>query len=220
MDLAAIKMECRAVLDDTIEPYLFTDEQLELRINEAMREACTRADLITDSTTPEICEIEIQSGVNQYALNPLIKEILVAKLGVTRRPLGASGYKRQYDDHPDWMTRSGKPDAYVLDYETNQIILSHRPEEDDLLRLTVRRLPTQDLTGSNDVPPFKAEYHYDLIWWAIHLCYLTRDSDVYDPRAAEQAEAKFARRFGRRPTAEDMEHKLRNYPRRARAQFI
>lgn len=220
MNRLAIRNECRRFLDDTVEPYEISDDALNSRIDEAIREACVRANLIIDSTSPEACKISVVAGTNEYTLSPLVLDITRASLPSAARPLIKLGYKALDDNDGEWQTRSGVPSRYALNMETNKIQLFPVPETPEIMTLTVSRLPLADLADDDAIPAIRPTYHFDLVYWVLHLTYLTRDSQIFDQRAADSYEIKFERRFGERANAKSIERNLRSYRRRSKPQWF
>lgn len=219
MNRLALRTEARRFLDDTVAPYEISDDALNFRIDEAIREACARASLIIDTDTASICDIAVTAGTNQYAISPLILDIHRAVLPSAAKPLEKLGYKALDEDDPQWESREATPKAYVLDLNTRKLTLSRIPTATETLTLTVSRLPENDLADDNAEPEFSTAYHYDLVYWVLHLTYLTRDSQIYNPTEAGKYEALFERRFGARKTHDHLERNLRSYRRRGKAQW-
>lgn len=219
MNLLGIRTEVRLLLDDTVAPYEISDTAIDARINAAEHEACLRADLLIDSTTAGLSTIAVVTGTNTYALDPLIIDIMRASLPSATKPLGKLGYKALDERDSSWQTNDATPDAYCLDLDTDKLVLSSVPIIDEALTITVSRLPNAALTADLDTPQIAPSYHYDLVYWVLHLTYNTRDSQIYDPSKATEHEAIFERRFGAKKTATHLQSKKLSYRRRAKAQW-
>ena len=72
-------------LADKGEPPLWSDEEIAAYLNEAVQEACERAYLIEDRSTPAVCAIAFQPGVDTYNLHASVFEI--KRLTYRGRPL-------------------------------------------------------------------------------------------------------------------------------------
>jgi len=218
MDRLAIRTECRLSLDDTVAPYEVSDEALNFRIDEAQREACIRSSLLVDSVSA-MTGIDVVAGTNSYPIDDRIIDIVRAKLPSRTPLLKKAGYKLLDDISPLWETMIDTPSHYILDMDTNVITLSSVPKISERLSLTVSRLPLTGLADDAASPEIQATYHYDLIYWVLHLTYNTRDSQIYNPQEAGKHEALFERRFGAKQTAREIESNIRRYRRRAVAQW-
>ena len=91
MNLLELRNLVRLRIRDTVSPYLCSNAEIDANINEAQREACTRALLIEDD---EITEVEITTDERRYAIDPRV--IDVVDISVDGRPF------------TDGMPRSGK----------------------------------------------------------------------------------------------------------------
>ena len=220
MNRLALRNEIRLMLDDTELPYQVSDDALNGRIDEAIREACVRATLITDSTTTQCCKIDIVAGTAEYSIDPVVIDIQRASLPSASLPLGKLGYKAFDEESMQWETREATPSDYLLNMDENSMRLYPVPIINETLTLTVKRVPLAGLVDDNAVPEIKETYHNDLIWWVLHLTYLGRDAQLFDQTSADRFEAKFERRFGERPTATQLESRRRAYRRRGKAQWM
>ncbi len=177
MNLLALRTECRTRLGDLEQPFFWTDKWLDERINEAEREACIRARLIEDSSSVA-SSLEIVTTEKRYALHPSVLDVLSCELESNPgSPLGG------------WtLTES----AFVFaDY----------PKADDVLLMTVIRMPLNAMTDKKDEPEIRAHHHARLVPWVLSLAYMVHDADTFDPKAAQRNEAEFENYFGQRPTA-------------------
>lgn len=183
-------------LRDAAEPYLWSDDSLYRYLAEAERQACRREDLIYDDTLT----ITLRSGVAAYELDRLITNIDTALIGTSRLQFMNKGeLERRVTD---WRTVSGLSNAGRNIYAVVRgytVTLSPIPNDDDagkLLELEVYRLPEAQTIGdyySFEIPP---EFHRDLIYWALHECYLKQDADTYDPNRAMMYLQRFNEVFG------------------------
>lgn len=220
MNRAQIRDECRALMDDKVASYLISDSELNLRLEEAIKEACIRANLIIDSTTPAICNISVLTGTNQYLIDSRILDIVRIELPSVTGTLGKLGYKALDDDDSGWKTRNGPPSAYAMDLDNRSLTFSHVPIVDETAVLTVSRLPIQSIQLDTDSPEIQSRWHYPLVYWMASLSYRTHDSDLFDPNAAQGFAIEFERVFGPSKTSMDVERNLRSYRRRAKARFL
>ncbi len=220
MNKSEIIQQARSLIDDLDGVVGIQDDQLSVYLEESIKQACLAGNLIKDSSTHEVCNITIEAGQNIYDLHPKIIDVYRARLSTERELLEKSGYKMLDTEDPLWITREGSPDRYCLDYDSGKLVLSHLPQLDGLLSLTVSRLPLLPLSADTDVPEISEYFHFDLVWWILKLVYSTRDEDYFNPSAAKEAEQKFVNAFGIPRSANDITMRLRRYPRRSRARFI
>lgn len=157
----------REVAFDTVQPYLFSDNQLILYANEAQVEACRRARLITDSLTADdgiystntftgtdstatvtvtadhpICLHTVTASQASIRLDPRV--IFVRRVKIASRELPLQKIRREDLDiaHPGW--EDGDPGdviAYCSNYQKFRIFFETKFPAADTVRLTVIREP-------------------------------------------------------------------------------
>lgn len=69
MKVADFITEFRGIVQDNEVPPFWASENIVRYLNEAVQEACERAKLIEDRTTPAVCSITLQAE-STYALHP------------------------------------------------------------------------------------------------------------------------------------------------------
>jgi hypothetical protein len=212
---------CRSLNGDTAAPFLWSDEEWTLYLNEAQREAAERGQLILDVSTPAVVEINVVAGTRTYPLHPSIIKIKRAKLDLGDRPLietsatqmdeGGTGwfpsglnayaaYSTWYPGGSNWETLTGNPERFIQNGDQS-ITLIRIPIADDVLRMRVTRLPLVDMVDDDDEPEIASRYHFRALDWARHLAYLKQDPDALDQNKAAALEQSFTAAFGVRPDA-------------------
>lgn len=176
MTLSELRQEVRFRLKDDAAPYFWSNDWINAAINEAVREACLRARLIEDASS-SITSLDITTTEKRYDLSPLIIDILSAEY-------------------------SAQPGQYLTGatLTESQFVLDEYPSADDTLLLTVIRFPLADMED-DDAPEIRAHHHIHLVDWVEYRAYGVKDADGFDPDGAALAEARFERRFGKRPDA-------------------
>lgn len=166
-----------------------------------MFQACKR--LIVDSSTAldasglPLCRIPIVAGTATYQLSTKIIGINRFKLisqtspiqPITVDVMDAYGY--------DWQDGStGAPTNYIVDLNTDAITLYPTPSANDTAYLTVCRYPLARLTAQTKSQSleFREEYHEDLIPGILFRAYSKQDSEIYNPRKAQEQLALFESR--------------------------
>lgn len=92
-------------LDDSAESYLWSDAQLLRYLAEAEHQACNRANLIYDDTTPEIARISLINNKATYPISQLINVVESANIdGTACIKLAFHELERT---RPSWRTESG-----------------------------------------------------------------------------------------------------------------
>lgn len=195
--------------------YLWTDATLIRYINEAQRRFATRALVIRDATTPEVVQVELQAGVDEYTLHPAVIAVVSAKLPDERNDLIRAGHNifgRSPPSVSNWdisqqpATAPGKPVAYSTDeqvLESDDSTISAvslrvfpAPSADydgTILKLRVIRKPLDELKPNNKeaVPEIPADHHLEMLDWAAYLALRIVDHDAGDPKRASEFAQSF-----------------------------
>ena len=205
MTLEELIAQFRSDTFDLAAPYLTTDEQITLFLNEAEQEACIRARLIHDDSTSAVCSIAVTARTASYPLHASVIEVTRA----TFTPTGSSATFVLYlTDRvemerccSDWRTREGEPRQAIID--DTKIRLGHLPSTSGTINLECYRLPLENIEDATSESPEIARIHHrHLIQWALHRCYSRPDAEVFDAGKSATALAEFTRVFGLRPDAD------------------
>lgn len=203
MTLAELIAQARLRANDNELPYLWSDAEWIAFGNEAQREACRRARLIVDSTTTAICTIAVTSAAQTFALDPRILFIRRAKPSWGIAPLKRISYKDLDNQVPGWEDETSPyPQWYVPDMDENRFRPYPSPSEAGTVKLTVIRLPLDDM-GISDEPEIKPQFHDSLVYWMLHKAYAKQDSEVLDKKLSLDNLALFEQEFGKKSSAID-----------------
>lgn len=191
--------------DTVLNAPFWTSENIVSYLNEAVQEACERASLIEDRSTPAVCSLTLQVGESTYPLHPSVFEI--KRLTFRGRPLDETSVEELDAEAPGWEARSGQPRAFIFEQASGirpaQVRLVPTPTVTGTIALTVLRGALRPLSA--DIPSGKPEiherYHRRLLDWVFHRAYLKQDAEVFDPNKAAQSLALFVQAFGERPDA-------------------
>lgn len=211
MTLLELMDAYRVRTNDTSAPYLWSNDEIRLYLNEAQQEAAERGLLIHDSTTPIVCEIALEIGVGIYDLHPSILVIDRARLTSGSNLLAAS--REQLDAaSSSWETNIGTPQRFI-DEGNGRLTITPIPTVTDTLTLTVKRLPIKPMTVDTDAPEIHSRHHYRMLDWALRCGYLKQDADTFNDESAKKYEAAFELSFGYRADA-NVQRKQRDLRRR------
>ena len=211
---------CRKRLQDTAEPYLWSDEEIIEFADDAENEAAERASLLRDTTTAAICEVDVVAGTAAYLLDARILRVERAKLDLGTVPLslsstaamdrGAGVTPRDWRTQSlswqsggagaGWEQRTGTPALALIDREGSawKLRLVPIPVVDDTLRLHVIRTPLVPMSTSDGSPEIPVRLHIRLLDWMVHRAYSKQDAETFDQAKADKAETDFTRTFGER----------------------
>ena len=221
--LANLIQRLRLDLDDQVEPFFWSNDQLTKYVNQAEYEACLRTELLRDSSTSAVCQIAVTAGQNTYALHSKILVIKRAWLDGEAHDLIKTGqHELDREDHY-WRSKTGTPEYFFADRDTRKLVLFPNPDTTYTLKLTVWRTPMAEMAYANAstvTPEVPEEHHFNLLDYALWLAYRVHDSDVFNPNRAQEHLALFNGHFGDRPSAWDMEHRRTRRTNRVQAQFM
>lgn len=184
----------RQRLDDKAEPYLWDSTYLVLCLDESIDEACIRGSLLRVTATQAVT-----AGTAEYAL-PSAWYALINARDALRRSVRILSRTVADEERPNWETVTGAVEAIVPDLRHGYYSLAPIPDADHSLYLEGYRTTTgtERLSGGANAPiaavmPGK---HMDLVHWAAHLAYQTRDADAGALDRAQYHAAQFERAFG------------------------
>lgn len=200
MNLSELIEAVRIRTGDMSAPYLWSDDEITLNLNQADSEAAERALLIQDSTTAEVCTLTLDAGSASYPLHESILKIERAKLASTGDLLSVVSREALDKLWSGWETATGTPKYLFEDGEGNAVVVPE-PTAADTIAITVKRLPLTVMASDADTPEIPVRHHSRMLYWALHLAYLKHDADAFDQQAADRYEAMFARSFGYRHDA-------------------
>lgn len=202
----------RQETDDTVAPYLWSDLEAIDYANDAQIEACRRARLFVDSTTPALCRIAVPlldaelvplPDPGLVTLDP--RTLFVRRVRIAgRRPLARMSMQDMESQYPYWQDAAPRtPTHFITDYETGKLLLWPTPDTAIDLQLTVVRLPLVDLNDGQDTPEIAPRLHRSLRFWMMFRAYSKQDSQANDPKKAAEALTLFEQEFGKKSSALD-----------------
>lgn len=212
MNLARRIQLAREATQDTVEPYIWTDAEWAEFADDADLEAARRAHLLVDSSSP-VARAVVTAGDPIVRLDPRVLFIRRARLASSSVPLQMRVTRRMDDEVAGWETaKPSTPQVLIPDWETGTVRLYPPPSQDDELMLTVVREPLAEMGGDpaaeSEIP---RRYQRALIEWMKYRAYSKPDTQSFDPKAAEKAEAKFAAEFGEKSGAINEHWALEQY---------
>jgi len=209
MTLSELIAAFRVTAYDQTTPYIWSDSDIAGYLADAESEACVRARLIADETTPAVAVIGIATSA-WINLHPSILDVTRATLASSPDRLLAQCPPDELDRQwPGWETQTGTPTRYYV--LGGRLRLIPQPTAaSDTLRLSAFRTPLAPLSASDlDAEPEIPEpHHARLLDWALHRAYSKRDEEAFDPDRAEIHRRMFVENFGPRPSGSAMRKQL------------
>lgn len=191
----------------------WTDETLLRYIGDAERRFARRTLMLRDSTTPEVAQVILKTGVPTYPLHDTVIGVLSAKYDTDVFDLQRSGHGLilqytppeflSYDPTVSYTVAPGRPIAFYTD-ETlvfarrSKVTLSVYPvpgtdQNGKILYLRTIRMPMSsytmdDLNTESELPE---AYQLDVLEWAAYRALRGFDADAGAPTTAESHKAAF-----------------------------
>lgn len=191
----------RGQVDDLVEPYLWSDDEVYFYLDQAQRKFARWTHLFQDASTAAVTQVAVTAAEPFVVLDSRILEVRRASLsdgskvevrnqGEMEDVYGELDYGVPMSSK--WMTATGKPRYLVMDVEEGKGRLVPIPETDDTLSLFVVRLPLNKVTVDSVVLEVKDdEDQHALLSWMRHLAYLKQDSQTLNPQLSNESVAEF-----------------------------
>ncbi len=205
MQVGDFIQEFREAVDDCLEPHFWPDEVIVRYLNEAVQEACERALLIEDRTTPAVCSLPVVANQATYNLHPSVLRIKRATLNGGL--IDETSVEELDEESSRWETRQGTPRRFIFEPAAGSAVPRLRlvsiPTAAGTVGLTVYRGALKPLAAERptDVPEIPVRFHLRLLDWMFHRAYLKQDADTFDPNKAAVSLTLFEQEFGARPDA-------------------
>lgn len=223
MNLKELIAQAREALADEVEPQLWSDEALVGYFNEAIQEACERALLIQDMTTPAVCRVQVLEGQALYKLHPSV--LRVERATLAGRPLEETSIESLDETMGNWEVRSGQPRSFVFMQTVGAghpaLQLVPIPTAAGEISLRVYRGPINKLKlqGPCQTPEIPVRHHHKLVNWVVRCAFLRPDADSQETDRAQVHEGYFERDFGARPDANVQRKRRDKRPRVVRSRW-
>ncbi len=196
MNRSQMRKEIRALADDiTPNPYLWSEDFLNMRIDEARKQASRRAKLFVTSEE-QVCRMLVKANVPFSTLDPRIINIRQIYKSDTDVPICKVHHEDLNDRFPGWRTQTGETLGYCMGVEKRKIRWLMTPSADITIRL-LAVVEADCWDNDTDEDPYFAErYQYELMSWVLYRMYSKRDSDQYAPDLAKDYYDQFEAEFG------------------------
>lgn len=179
----------RITLDDTVEPYLVTDEEIYAALDDVQFEFAERTLCLTDA---ENFTIDVVADDPWYVLDERIIKVREGYLAtaktvvevITSTELEGTTLADDYGNSPsNWRASTGTPWAMVTDIAQGSVRLVPQPVTTDTIELTAYVYPTKITLAALSLSiPDRWRQH--LVAGALSRLYLSQDTETYDPKAA------------------------------------
>lgn len=186
---------------DTVEPYLWSDEEVYAYMNDAYYMFVRLIGGIPDFLTDDVCLVEAAEGERFVELHPSILFIRTASLepsGDQVRIINMQDVESLNDEDFGMLRRLnqstsiGKVKYLVVGQQQDLGQWVNVPDADYDVRLLVERLPLEPITeGEQELSDVKAHHHMHLLKWMKHLAYAKQDAETFNKEKSEAEKAAF-----------------------------
>jgi len=187
MEVASLIKAFRSRVFDEVMPYLWSDEDVIQYLNESQTQYCREVRGIADASTLAITSVQSPAGKADLKLDSRILQIRSVYSTAQQRelrPMAEIDRRRR--------TQVAVPTEYTLDETDGYLSLDCTQVANDVLQLSVYRLPLEDVVSTGDELEVPAQHHLNLLAWMEHLAYLKPDVETYDKRKSDDAAMRFA----------------------------
>ena len=185
---AELLAQSRVQLDDNVEPYLWSDDELYLYINESQNEFAYFTRCFPDSTN--FTDIDIEASNPLVDVDQKIFHIRRATIRGTRKILKVmtlDDFSENYLKHDYlytsvgyWEDVTGEPSVLILDADIDQGRLYPIPTEADVIDFSVYRYPLEDIIDENSSFEINPRFYYGLIYGVKYLAYSKQDYETFN----------------------------------------
>ena len=181
----------RADVDDTAEPYFWSDAEIVGYADDAQKMFCRFTYGIRDAMSI-LCTVDIEQGEPFAAIDPRI-------LRISRIQRNSDAGLIDIVNIEDLDTLDLRLDSIpgvvkmaVLGMQAHTLRWMKVPSEDDTASMIIERLPLNTLTLERSLPlEIDEQHHRHLMLWMASLAYAKQDADTQNTGKAMSKEAQF-----------------------------
>lgn len=194
MNSSELLAQLRLDLRDTVNPYLWSDAEMYMYIDEAQKMFCRLTGGLADATSAAAARMKLKAGSRYAVLSPLVIKL--------RAAFDEDGGKIEIINFEDlefdgsegialFTDTPGSVKQLVVGMEPNRVRVINTPTTDQTLSLIVYRYPLDTITDAGQDLEVDEQHHLYLLKWARHLAHMKPDAETYDRGRAAQFKAEF-----------------------------
>lgn len=206
MTPAQLKDLFRSDVRDEAAPYLWSDTEIFVYMDDAQKMFCREGGGIADSTSA-LCTLPVAAGATYLDYDPRILKLRDLRRASDGRnvdilnfeDLGHPGLAQddygqsasfdtggiKFTDHPAPIS------AAIVGMDANKLRLRTPAVADDTLMAIVYRMPLEDITAASVAFEIDAQHHRHLLNWMKHLAHEKQDAETYDRGRSIEFRDKF-----------------------------
>lgn len=198
MDTTELYNHFRSTIDDTEQPYLWSDTEVFLYMDAAQTKFAQRSGGIAD-TTSKATVIPVITGEKYVDLDETILYIESALLLSTGRQIDVLNATQPLptttSDYGEWLSpatqdTTGPIRAMVIGEQEDLARWIYVPIVDDEVHISIRRLPFA-LTGKDQEIEIRKRHHEYLVEWMMHRAFAKNDAETFDRGKSNESKVNF-----------------------------
>lgn len=155
---------------------LWNDVDAGLLFDDACDELCRETRYFTGAMVDAVCLIPLVAGTRHYQLHKAVVSVERVRPSWRSQQLEKSCTADLDAGYPSWLTATGRPTAWVVDYEPGYLTMSAAPTATgDSLRLTVVRRQIDNSASNLEIPE---QWHKHLKHYMSYQALFKQDSEV------------------------------------------
>ena len=200
MDSTGLYDAFRTDVVDLARPYFWSDDEVWRYAADAQRQFTRLTGGVSDVLS-DVTAVDIVTGEAWADLHPSILRIMAATRRSDHKPIELINStdlgKMRSSDYGQIkaliLDELAGPVRYgVIGMQRNKIRWVQVPLVDDIADLHVYRMPLTVIDGpGQEIADVDEEHHLHLLNWMKSLAYMKSDADTFDPKKAQESEAKF-----------------------------
>jgi hypothetical protein len=190
MNSTALHDQFRYDVDDRVNPFLWSADEVLDYIDDAQKMFCRLTGGLGDAST-SLTALAYSAGVDALALSPLILKIRAARDGATGRPIEIVNVEDMATRAMRFDGQTGAVRALVTGMEANSARTYPVPAGAGTVRLVVERLPLLPVDDFDQTLEVPDQHKYGLSLWIRARAYRKQDADTFDARRADAFEGQF-----------------------------
>lgn len=183
----------RLEMADTATPYLWSDDEAYVYMDDGQKTFCRLTDGIPDSRTAAVTQLEFVAGESWAALSPKVRQIRRAwNLDTGEKVDLYTAEQAESAGITFAETLTGPVRGIVTGLEKNAVRATRVPTADATVQMSVYRLPLVDITVDGDQEfEIDAQHVLSLLLWMKHRAYDKQDAETFDRRKSDDFQARF-----------------------------
>jgi len=180
----------RSEMADQAEPYLWSDEEFFVYLDDAQKMWARWTDGIADASS-DLTQIVVQAGQQWYDLDSRVLKIRTATRADDGRTLDIYNPEDLQYRGVRFTGQQAPVRALIQGMEDGKLRAWPVPSDDMTVDLTIFRLPLESIVDENSVLEIAEHHHTHLLKWVRSRAYGKQDADTFDRVKAAEFEAAF-----------------------------